>query len=323
MAQISNAYSTRDARGNREDLSNTIYNIDPTDTPFMSRMTGTRDATNTVFDWQTENLQAMDTDNAAEEGFEAERQRSQPTERPSNVVQISTKNATVTGTQQAANAAGKSSEMGHQMAMRSRELKRDMEGISLSDQAKNDGSDGSIRRTRAMGNWLRTNVLFGEGGSAAPSNGASRPTSGTARQFSEAHIKEVMQSCYRNGADPRYIMVGPYNKGVFSTFRGRENSTQDIDRERVQATVTLYASDFGNLTVVPNRWQPEDRAYFLDPQYVKMAYYRRFRTEPLAKQGDAQTKMIVVEWGVECSNEAAHGAVRDLTTQAGASGGSS
>ena len=30
--------------------------------------------------------------------------------------------------------------------------------------------------------------------------------------------------------------------------------------------------------------------------------------------GDAETKMIVVEYGLEVSNEAAHGVVADLTT---------
>ena len=36
MAQVTNTFSTYDAAGEREDLSDIIYSISPTDTPFMS-----------------------------------------------------------------------------------------------------------------------------------------------------------------------------------------------------------------------------------------------------------------------------------------------
>jgi hypothetical protein len=37
------------------------------------------------------------------------------------------------------------------------------------------------------------------------------------------------------------------------------------------------------------------------------------RTVELGRQGDATTRMITVEWGVEISSERAHGKVADLT----------
>jgi len=36
MAQATNSYVTFTAKGQREDLENVIYDISPTDTPFMS-----------------------------------------------------------------------------------------------------------------------------------------------------------------------------------------------------------------------------------------------------------------------------------------------
>ena len=36
MPKVANAFTTYQAQGNREDLSNAIYNIDPFDTPVMS-----------------------------------------------------------------------------------------------------------------------------------------------------------------------------------------------------------------------------------------------------------------------------------------------
>lgn len=311
MARISNAFRTHDARGNREDLSDAIYNIDPFDTPFVS-MIGRRNVTNVNFDWQTENLKDVDRDNAAEEGFEVERVTSQPTVRQSNTVQISTKNATVTGSQEAANAAGKRSEMAHQMAMRGKELRRDIEAIALSNQQRVTGEDGvSVRRTRALEAWLATNAFRADDGSSSTGQG-SAATDGTQRELTEEMVQEAMQSCFRNGAAPTTLMVGPYNKGVVSTFIGRETTRQNVDKERVQATVTLYASDFGDLTVVPNRWQRDRTAFLLDRGYARIGYYRNFMTKPIAKIGDAETKMMLAEWGLQIDNEAAHGVIADL-----------
>ena len=36
MAQVTNAFDTYEAIGNREDLADIIYNISPTQTPFLS-----------------------------------------------------------------------------------------------------------------------------------------------------------------------------------------------------------------------------------------------------------------------------------------------
>ena len=148
MAKVANAYTTYDAKGNREDLSNAIYNIDPFDTPIMS-LARRRNAKARQFDWQTENLPTVDLNNAQIEGFELARTASTPTVRQINVTQISKRDATVTGSQEASDAAGKGSEMGHQMAMKSKVLKSDMEAIMSSRQARADGDpDGHLALTR-------------------------------------------------------------------------------------------------------------------------------------------------------------------------------
>ena len=38
MAKVTNAFTTYDATADREELSNTIFNIDPSNTPFMSAL---------------------------------------------------------------------------------------------------------------------------------------------------------------------------------------------------------------------------------------------------------------------------------------------
>ncbi len=311
---VSNSFKTYDAQANREDLSDAIYNIDPFDTPFIT-LAGRRNISNVTYDWQVESLKAVDASNAQLEGFELTRSASQPTVRVSNVAQISSRDATVSGSQNAANPAGKRKEMAHQMAMRSKELKRDMESILCGTQGRENGNATTARLTRAWESWIETNVDR-EGTGANAADEFSSPTDGVQRAFTEDMLKALLQQCYTNGAEPTTLLVGPYNKGVTSTFTGRDNTRQNIDKERVQATVSLYAGDFHTIKIMASRWVRERTASLIDPAYVRIAYYRGFRQVPLATIGDAETRMILAEYGLQVDNEAAHGVIADLTTSA-------
>ena len=63
-------YQTYTAIGQREDLSNVIYDISPTDTPIMSSI-GKSKATAVYHEWQTDSLAAATTNTAAVEGDDA------------------------------------------------------------------------------------------------------------------------------------------------------------------------------------------------------------------------------------------------------------
>lgn len=312
MAKVTNAFDTYTAKGNREDLSNIIYNISPTDTPIMSSI-GRRNVSNVTFDWQTEALPSVDTANAFEEGFELSRSAATATVRVSNLCQISKRDATVTGSQQAANAAGKADEMARQMSISAKALKRDMESILSQNQAQVAGNASTARKTRALEHWLTTNVSRGTNGAAAASATAAM-TDGTQRAFTEALLKTALQTAYTNGAEPSIIVVGPVNKVKLSDFTGRSQARQNVSATTIQQAVSVYASDFGDLKVVPSRFSRERTALLLDPEYAKVAFYRNFQQTEIAKIGDADTRMITAEWGLEMSNEAAHAAIFDLTT---------
>lgn len=309
MAKVTNAFETRDAKGNREDLSDAIYNIDPSDTPFMNTI-GRRNVTNVNYDWQTEALPAVDDANAQAEGFELSRTASQPTVRQANTAQISKRDATVSGSQEKATAAGKKSEMAHQMALKSKVLKMDIEKIALKAQPRDTGLDDGIRRTRSFNHFLATNVSRGATG-ANPASETAAETPGTQRALTEALVKSTMQSCYINGGRPSILMVGPVNKLEVSTFVGRSNTRHAVDATKAVSNVTVYASDFGDLKVVVNRLQRETDAIFLDPNFARLAFYRGFQSKPIAPIGDAETRMILAEWGVQVDNEKAHALVAD------------
>lgn len=311
MAKVTNAFETRDAKGNREDLENAIYNIDPFDTPFMT-LAGRRNASNVSFDWQTEALPAADDTNAQEEGFALARTAGTPTVRQKNIVQISKRDATVTGSQEAADAAGKGAgEMAHQMALKSKVLKNDMEKIALGFQPMDDGLDDGIRRTRSFAHWLTTNVDRGVGG-AHPGTAVGAITPGAQRAVTETMVRLLMQQCYDNGAKPTRLMTGSVNKIQIDGFEGRANTRHNVDASKAVQGISVYASDFGDLAIMLDRWMPQSAVYAVDPQYVKFAYYRTFRQKPIAPIGDAETRMILAEWGIQVSNEKAHGALFDL-----------
>jgi len=310
MAKVTNAFDTYSAQADREDLSNIIYNISPTQTPFMSSI-GKRNIKNVVFDWQTENLP---TPSAAGqlEGFTLARSTSTATTRASNVAMISSRDATVTGSQDASDAAGKRSEMAHQLAIMSKALKRDMEEALCQKGAKTTGNATTARVTGGFESWITSNDSRGTSG--ASTGGGAAPTDGTQRALTEALLKDVLELAFTNGGEPSLAICGPVNKQKISSFTGRTQARQMIDANTVEASVSVYSSDFGELKIVPSNRSRERSLLLVDPEFAKVSYLRDFQTVDIATIGDAETKMIVVEYGLEVSNEAAHGVVADLTT---------
>jgi hypothetical protein len=317
MAKVTNAFTTYEATGNREDLSNAIYNIDPFDTPVMSAIRR-RNVKNRIFDWQTEFLPIVNPNNAQVEGFQLINQPAQPTIRLNNVTQISERDATVSGTQEESDAAGKGSEMAHQMALASKVLKSDMETILCSRQARNDGNDATTpvaRMTEAFSHWVGR-AVDKHGNPAAAVAGVTTglpvlstdafAAPATPIQVSEDMLGEAMQNAYTNGASPTLWIVPPGPKRTISTFVGRSTTQVLVGKTEVVSTIDVIATDFGRIKVAPSRWVPTDVALLIDPDYAAVSFFRAFRQYLMARIGDAETRMIVVEWGVEMRNPLAH-----------------
>ena len=318
MPKVTNAYTTYNARGNREDLSNAIYNIDPFDTPVMS-MIKRRNVKNRGFDWQTENLPIVDGNNAQVEGFILQNSASTPTVRLTNVTQISKRDASVSGSQEEVDAAGKGSEMAHQMALVSKVLKSDMEFITCSRQGRVDGDDTTptARKTESLPHWIAravdknsvagttvagvvTGIPVAAGDAWAAVAGGSQVT------ITEVMMNDAMQAAYVNGASPTKWIVPPGPRRTISTFTGRSTSQVLVGKTEVVSTVDIISTDFGRITILPSRWLPPDLGLLLDPDYAAMAFFRAFRQYLLARTGDAETRMIVAEWGIEMRNPLAH-----------------
>src|SRR5499426_2377113 len=161
MALPTNTFATYEAVGNREDLSDVIYRIDPTDTPAMSGFEREK-ASAVNHEWQTQALAPVDAANAVLEGDDANTDAVTPTVRLGNLCQISDKVARVSGTQRAVESAGRDDELEYQEMLKGMELKRDMESILVgTNQAKAAGNSSTARLTASVLSWIKSNTSRG------------------------------------------------------------------------------------------------------------------------------------------------------------------
>jgi hypothetical protein len=318
MAVEAATFTTYDAVGNREDLSDVIYRIDPTDTPAMSGFEREK-ASAVNHEWQTQALAPVDAANDVLEGDDATTDAATPTVRLGNMCQISDKVARVSGTQRAVEHAGRDDELEYQEMLKGLELKRDMETILVGRNiAKVTGSEAAARKTASILSWIKTNTSKGAGGAdPAAADGTGIRTDGTQRAFTEANLKTVLQAIWNSGGKPDTIMTGGFNKQVFSTFTGRATPTEDTKSKKILASVDAYESDFGKLSIVPNRFlrSPARDVLVLQMDMWAVAFLngRKMVSIPLAKTGDSDRRQMLSEYALVSRNEKASGGVFDNT----------
>ncbi len=313
MGLPAGTFTTFSAIGNREDLSDVIYNIDPTDTPFLSGIDRVK-ASATNHEWQTQALSATNSLNSVLEGDDATTDTATATTRLGNILQISDKVARVTGTQRKVNPAGRNDELDYQISLKGKELKRDMETILLANQPKAAGNFTTPRALGSVLSWIATNTSKGTSGVDPTTGGGSSRADGTARAFTEALLKGVLQSCWLNGGQPDTILVGGFNKQNFSLFTGRAAPIEEAASRRIVAAVDAYESDFGKLKVIPDRFMRPRDVLVLQMDMWALASLRSMEATPLAKTGDSDQKQLLQEYTLESRNEKSSGIVADVTS---------
>jgi hypothetical protein len=316
MAIVTNTFTSFNSKGIREELSNVINNISPEEVPLQSNI-GSKNVSNTYFEWQSDSLAAVDKTAVIDGDDVASFDATASTTRLGNYVQILRRTVVVADNLAAQDAAGRNDELAYQIAKRGRELKRDLEAVLTDNNARVAGNSSTARETAGLGAWIATNDVFGSGGASPAGDGTTARTDGTQADFTETMLKSAMQAAYTAGGQPTILMVGPFNKTQVSGFAG-------IAAQRYQApsnapttiigAADVYLSDFGQLQVVPNRFQRERDAFLLDPEYASVAYLRPIQKVDLAKTGDASKAMLIVEAGLEVGTESAHAGIFDLTT---------
>ena len=315
MALPTQTLATYTAIGNREDLSDVIYRVDPTDTPFLSGSAKVK-ASHTLHEWQTQTLATAITTNSVLEGNDAVTDETTETVRLTNVCRIMDKVPRVTGTQQSMDSAGRSDELAYQKVLKGLELKRDMESTLLNNIAKSTGSATTARVFGSVLSWIATNDSLDSTSGVSPTGDGSdtRTDSSAQRAFTESLLKTTLQNCWTEGGNPDCIMVGAFNKQVMSSFVGRGTPFESTSAKKIVAVVDTYESDFGTMQVIPNRFMRARDCLVLEKKFWALAYLRNMKTIQLAKTGDSERSQLICEFTLESRNEKASGGVFDLTT---------
>ena len=308
MAAPTNTFLTTAAIGNREDLTDIIYRISPTQTPVLN-MASKSKATNTLHEWQVQELAAVATTpfNAQAEGDDLTAKTVTVTSRLTNRTQISAKKIVVAGTQLAMNPAGRKDELAYQLSLASLEIKRDMEaGLTQSDVTAT-----APRQSRGLRGWVVDNTNR-NGGTLASYTGNTGYTAGTQRAFTESQVKDVLQQIYTAGGEPDIMIMPPAAKQTFSGFTGNATRFDKSEDAKLYSAVEFYISDFGSIQCVPDRFMATRDAFALTSDKLAIAYLRPFQTMELAKTGDAEQRELLVEYTLECRAPKSHGAVYDI-----------
>jgi hypothetical protein len=315
MAAITNTYATSAAIGQREDLSDKIFDITPEDTVYTSAI-GRSKADAIYTEWQNDALPARRTVAYPEGDDVTSFEQITPTVRIGVYQQIARREWIISNSLEEVNKAGRKSESAYQKARNMIAMRIDVEQFVLA----NTGTTGSgTRYTAGLPAYVKTNVDKGSAGvnpvwTTSPT--ATRSDT-TQRTFTKTQADAVIQLCWESGANPTMIMVGSYNKRVFSGFTGIASQQVQINGPKqtfIMGGASVYVSDFGNLVVVPNRNQRARDAWFLDTSYCELKWLRSPFYKRLADTGDAEKHMIAGEFAHVVKHEKALGLVADLTT---------
>lgn len=321
MTAPTGTFQTFQQIGIREDLSDIIDNISPTDTPFYSRAEKVK-VTNTNPEWQTDALDAAAT-NVMIEGDDATTNTAVPTVRLKNYVQTSQKTPRVAGIAQEVDTAGRGNELDYQIMKRGKEIKNDIEYALVRNQASSAGSATVPRMSAGLESWIATNKTSVGTGTAQTTPGfsgglVSAPTDSTVTgSVAESHLKTIVKTIYDAGGEADLLLCGTGAKQKFSTFAGiatQYRDNQGTKRATILGAADVYVSDFGEISIVADRKVRDRTALFLDMAHWQVGRVRGITKEPLAKTGDSDRVMLVTDYTLISLNELASGKITDIDT---------
>ena len=320
----------------REDVMNKIWDISKIPLPFTD-MVGTGSAKNEYKEWTQDTLAQPDIANAVVDGSDAVGNNTATGVRVGNHHQISDKVVRVSYRADASDTIGRAKELSYQLMRRQQELRRDVDAIALVNQASvSDNGDDVAGKSGGLPSWISTTEMHGVGGAEGGFDVATgltvARTVGTKRPLTESAVKDVVEGVYKEGGDPTKLVSMPavirkFSEYLFTSSARVATLMSDQGKSAEKATalgaVNVFVTDFGTLTMVPNRLQQPytsaggtagDAAdvFILDPSYLELCYLKGYRTDPLAKTGLAENRHMSVDWTLVVNTEKAHGLIGDV-----------
>lgn len=335
----------------REDLADIIYNISPTECPF-TMLVGRDSADQDAHEWVTDALAAARADNKHADGddFAAEGAAGQvgsgfigvaitAGSRIGNHCQIARKDIVVTRRANRVKKAGRKDELGYQIAKAGRELKRDVESSLLANNAAVQGNTTTAGQAGSYLVWMRNNTNRRAAATAGadpaalvagfPTGTAATDSTGV-RPLSEVDLLSVIGNCYISGGDIDTILMHPLVKQKWSqymfspdTTNSGRIATQYQDQGKTPAkgatalgAVDVYVSDFGVIDVIPDRFQRTRDVLVMETELWAIAYLDPYQQFDIAKSGDSEKRVLLVDYTLEARNPAASGIVADVDSAA-------
>jgi hypothetical protein len=244
-----------------------------------------------------------------------------------NHSQTSTKVISVSHRADDSDRIGAEKEFAYQLSRANNHLRRDLEAISLSDQASvADNGSTTAGKTGGLGSWIASNVFDASGAEVAATgynHTTGKTTTPTAVEtggaLSWGGVKSAIQAVYEEGGDVSVLMARPSVIAGISEFAYSgevpiasltADQGKSQDKQAAVGAIQVIVTDFGKVKLVPNRiMQPmtdgNDAVYLLDPEYLSTSYLSGIQGYDLAKTGLSNKKMLATDWGVRCHNERA------------------
>jgi hypothetical protein len=291
-------YTTYDQVGKKEDVSDIISDITPTDTPFFTMIRSEKVNART-FSWLEDSLAAAAA-NAQVEGADATMATlTDATERTNNT-QILHKAFQVSATADAIGTYGRAKETAYQLGKALKEIKRDLENAYVGvDNAKVTGSSSVAREMDSATQQISTSVDAGANATDA---------------LTEAKVLELGEDCFNNGSDPSVLMIKPADAQIVSGFAAASGRNREIAQGRnLVNVIDLYVSPYGEYKVVLNRHQLTTHAFLIDPAMWRSCVLRPFSRTLLASAGDSEKHFVVGEYSLKHMNYSADGMITGLS----------
>lgn len=319
--------------GAREDLMNIIVNISPEETPLFSNSKKVP-AKAITHEWLTDSL-LQSTINSTLEGNTVTVSTAAAPTRLGNTLQISEKDYGISGTMGALGSvgalAGRDDELTRLRMKKGLELRRDMEVVLHTNQAKRSESGATTRLLGGLPSWITNAVGPSSVQAAIPTtgNGSSAVNSfSVSTALTYQYLASAHQLAFEDGGQPNMLEVPPSLKRAFSGLAFSSTpSTADVryiangtSPAMAVGTVDKWMSDFGTVDVVVNRQLAiqgdtflRQAAFLIDTDKISVATLRLFEVTQLARTGDARSEFVVSEYTLQPDAPDAHAAAYGMT----------
>jgi predicted double-glycine peptidase len=319
------SYLVGSAGGNREDLEDVIWELDPLDTYCLTNFDRVKgDAT--FHEHELDTLVGV-TSNRQLEGDSFSATTVVSPSRVGNYMQISKKEFIITGTQEVVSKAGRKSDVKRQLKKQMKELKNDMEYALVRNQGSSAGGATTARSSGGIESWIPSTDNSGNGvkatttasGSTAAfaSNVVAAPTDGaTTGAFNETAFLAALELAWTDGGNPASILMSAANKKLAAAFSGVATKTHNVEgrtKPVIAGDVDVYVSAFGTHNFILHRHVRGNTVLCLDPTYWGVAMLRTPFMEAMAKTGDGWPHALRAEFTLVSRNHNASAKVANCT----------